>query len=93
MSQLMTMVEAAKNGSMHADVGSGIRVMSDSLIAFQPAIEEPSNIRPSAKASSSISVMVEGDVLPFAARIGEAQIDIFDVVVLDCLQDILAPSS
>jgi hypothetical protein len=30
-------------------VGSGISVMSDSLIAFQPAIEEPSNIRPSAK--------------------------------------------
>ena len=56
MSQLMTMVEAAKNGSMHADVGSGISVMSDSLIAFQPAIEEPSNISPSANASSSISV-------------------------------------
>src|SRR5882672_5449432 len=30
--------------------------MSDSLIAFQPAIEEPSNIRPSAKVSSSIIV-------------------------------------
>ena len=56
MSQLMTIVEAAKNGSMHADVGSGISVMSDSLIALQPAIEEPSNISPSAKASSSISV-------------------------------------
>ena len=34
--------------------GSGIRHMSDSLIAFQPAIDEPSNIRPSAKVSSSI---------------------------------------
>ena len=30
--------------------------MSDSLIAFQPAIEEPSNIWPSAKVSSSIIV-------------------------------------
>src|SRR5260370_130419 len=50
------MVAAATNGSMQAEVGSGIRVMSDSLIAFRPAIEEPSNIRPSAKASSSISV-------------------------------------
>src|SRR5882757_9926456 len=30
--------------------------MSDSLIAFQPAIEEPSNIKPSAKTSSSIMV-------------------------------------
>src|SRR5271166_4628850 len=56
MSQLMTMVDAAKNGSMHAEVGSGIKVMSDSLIALQPEIDEPSNISPSAKASSSISV-------------------------------------
>src|SRR5256885_17211421 len=39
---------------MTADAGSGIRFMSDSLIAFQPAIEEPSNICPSAKVSSSI---------------------------------------
>ena len=39
-----------------ADAGSGIRHMSDSLIAFQPAIEEPSNIWPSAKVSSSIMV-------------------------------------
>src|ERR1700722_5690728 len=56
MSQFMTIVEAAKNGSMQAEVGSGISVMSDSLIARQPAIDEPSNMSPSAKASSSISV-------------------------------------
>ncbi len=31
--------------------------MSDSLIAFQPAIEEPSNMMPSAKVSSSIIVL------------------------------------
>jgi hypothetical protein len=49
-------VVSAKNGSMQADAGSGIRFMSDSLIAFQPAIEEPSNICPSAKVSSSIMV-------------------------------------
>src|SRR5271170_5317200 len=54
MSQLMTIVEAGKNGSMQADVGSGIRHMSDSLIAFQPAIDDPSNICPSANVSSSI---------------------------------------
>src|ERR1700680_1060321 len=57
MAQLRTMVEAAKKGSMHAEAGSGMSVMSDSLIAFQPAIEEPSNIKPSAKASSSIMPM------------------------------------
>src|SRR5580765_4474131 len=52
----MTMVVSAKNGSIVAVTGSGIRHMSDSLIAFQPAIEEPSNIWPSAKVSSSIIV-------------------------------------
>ena len=56
MSQLMTIVEAAKNGSMQAEARSGIKVMSDSLIARQPAIDEPSNIRPSASASSSMIV-------------------------------------
>src|SRR5260370_1495852 len=48
------MVVWAKHGSIVAVTGSGIRHMTDSLIAFQPAIDEPSNIRPSAKASSSI---------------------------------------
>src|SRR5690242_11126629 len=52
----MTMVVSAKNGSIVAVTGSGIRFMSDSLIAFQPAIEEPTNIWPSAKLSSSIMV-------------------------------------
>src|SRR5712672_2679407 len=52
----MTMVVSAKNGSIVAVTGSGIRHMSDSLIAFQPAIEEPSNIWPSANVSSSIIV-------------------------------------
>ena len=32
---------------------------------------------------------VEGDVLPLAARIGEPEIDVFHVVVLDHLHDIL----
>src|SRR5229473_2255438 len=52
----MIRVVSAKNGSMVAVTGSGIRHMSDSLIAFQPAIDEPSNIKPSAKTSSSIMV-------------------------------------
>src|SRR6267154_635689 len=53
----MTMVVSAKNGSIVAVTGSGIRHMSDSLIAFQPAIDEPSNIVPSAKISSSTMPM------------------------------------
>src|ERR1700722_18744739 len=52
----MTMVVSAKNGSIVAVTGSGIRHMSDSLIAFQPALDEPSNMVPSAKISSSIMV-------------------------------------
>src|SRR3984885_2687501 len=54
MSHTSTSVVSAKNGSMQADAGSGIRHMSDSWIAFQPAIDEPSNIWPSEKVSSSI---------------------------------------
>src|SRR4051794_15661608 len=53
----MTMVVSAKNGSIVAVTGSGIRHMSLSLIAFQPAIEEPSNMVPSVKMSSSIIEM------------------------------------
>src|SRR6266478_7012808 len=53
----MIRVVSAKNGSIVAVTGSGIRHMSDSLIAFQPAIDEPSNIVPSAKISSSIMPM------------------------------------
>src|SRR5271167_2880556 len=56
-SQTRTSVVSAKNGSRQAEVGSGIRHMSDSLIAFQPAIDEPSNIMPSANVSSSIWLM------------------------------------
>src|SRR5712672_1575556 len=38
---------------MTAVAGSGIKIMSDSLIPFQPAIDEPSNILPSLKNPSS----------------------------------------
>ncbi len=51
----MASVVCAKKGSITADDGSGISVMSDSLIAFQPAMDEPSNIKPWVNASSSIS--------------------------------------
>ena len=57
--------------------------MSLSLMAFQPAIEEASNMMPSAKASSSMSEHVHGDVLHLAARIGESQIDEFHVLFLE----------
>src|SRR5450432_3526348 len=40
---------------MTAVDGSGIRIMSDSLMPFQPPIDEPSNILPSLKNPSSTS--------------------------------------
>src|SRR5580693_8437337 len=43
----------AANGSSTAVVRSGTSTMSDSLMAFQPAIDEPSNITPSVKRSES----------------------------------------
>src|SRR6516164_1664024 len=42
---------------MQALSGSGISCMSDSWIAFHPAIDEPSNMMPSLKVSSSIVEM------------------------------------
>src|SRR6476659_2554015 len=54
MLQVIASVVCAKNGSMTAVLGSDISTMSDSLIAFQPAMEEPSNIVPCVNRSSSI---------------------------------------
>ena len=73
---------------MTAVVVSGIRIMSDSLIAFQPAIDEPSNMSPSSNISSSTVVEVLRRVVPLAARVGEPEVDVLDVVVLDRPQNV-----
>src|SRR6201981_2872677 len=44
----------AANGSSTAVAQSGTSIMSDSLIAFHPAIDDPSNITPSLRKSSVI---------------------------------------
>ena len=49
--------------------------MSDSLIAFQPAIDEPSNMVPLVEEVLIDHRQVEGDMLPLAARVGEADVD------------------
>src|SRR5476651_1580126 len=54
-SQLTISVVCAVKGSSTAVEGSGIRIMSDSLMAFQPEIDEPSNITPSVNVSSSVA--------------------------------------
>src|SRR5690554_8203339 len=56
MLQVMLIVVSSVNGSSTEVSSTGIRIMSDSLMPFQPAIDEPSNILPSAKKSSSTSV-------------------------------------
>src|SRR3954447_5523686 len=53
MSHTRISIGVAENGSVQIASRSGFRIMSDSLIAFHPAIEEPSNMKPSVKLSSS----------------------------------------
>src|SRR5680860_471591 len=53
-SQRKTTVGSLKNGSINAESVSGIKIMSESLMPFQPAMLDPSNILPSSNASSSI---------------------------------------
>jgi hypothetical protein len=55
ISQRIITVGSSVNGSKTAVVSSGIRIISDSLIPFHPSIEEPSNILPTWRNSSSTS--------------------------------------
>src|SRR5690606_24340399 len=52
-SQMRIRVGSAVNGSSTAVPGSGSSTMSDSLMPFQPEIDEPSNILPSSNSVSS----------------------------------------
>ena len=56
MKQLSRRVGSSRNGSSTAVVGSGISSMSDSWMAWNPRIDEPSNPKPSAKLSSVSSL-------------------------------------
>ena len=62
--------------------------MSDAWMPFQPAIEEPSNAWPDSNLSLSNTLAGHGYVLLLAPRVGEAQVDELDFLVLDELQDI-----
>src|SRR3954454_7993557 len=53
MKKLTTRVLAVRNGSMKAVVGSGNSDMSDSWIAWNPRIEDPSKFSPSSKTAWS----------------------------------------
>ena len=63
--------------------------MSDSLMPFQPEIEEPSNILPSSKV-----VVVEGvggkrHVMLHAEHVGETQVDELDAFGLDGFENVV----
>ena len=66
MLQMSESVGSAMNGSMVAVLGSGTTSMSDSLIACQPRMDEPSKPKPSSKMSSvsSASGMVKCCQMP-----------------------------
>ena len=55
MSQRRMTVGSSVKGSSTAVLSSGMRIMSDSLIPFQPEMDEPSNILPSSKKLSFTS--------------------------------------
>jgi len=52
IAKLTTRVLWVRKGSRKAVVTSGTSFMSDSWMAWKPRIEEPSNMRPSVRASS-----------------------------------------
>src|SRR6516165_3982704 len=80
----------AANGSRTAVEQSGTSTMSDSLIAFHPAIDEPSNMTPSLRKSSVIVSCMVGEMLPLATRIGEPEIDVLNIVLLHYVHDFLS---
>ena len=53
MSQRTLTVVSSRKGSTTGVESSGMSIMSDSLMLFHPATDEPSNMMPSAKASAS----------------------------------------
>src|SRR6266496_658806 len=56
MVQVSERVASAMNGSMKAELGSGMANMSEASMDFQPRMEEPSKPRPSLKESSFSSL-------------------------------------
>ena len=63
--------------------------MSDSWIAWKPRIEDPSNIWPSVKKSSSTDLAGHVEVLHHAGQVAEPDVDELDVLVLDERQDLV----
>ena len=70
-------------GRCTAVSGSGIRIMSDSWISWNPRIDEPSKPWPSSNVPSLEHVAGIGDVLHDAGQVAEAEVDELDSLVVD----------
>ncbi len=57
-------------------------------MAFQPAIDEPSNHRAFVEEVVIDHHQVEGHMLPLAARVGKTDVDVFDFLFFDQLVDV-----
>jgi len=56
-----TPCSSGRQGSTANVAGSGIAIMSDSSIALNPVIEDPSNPMPASSAPSSSAALIEND--------------------------------
>jgi hypothetical protein len=61
--------------------------MSDSLIAFQPAMEEHGAVVQEIVVDQA---EIEGDVLQLASGVGEPKVDIADLLLLDLFEDLVS---
>ncbi len=68
---------------MNAVSESGIRIMSDSWISWNPRIDDPSNPRPSSNTSVVSCASGDGEVLHQARQVAEPDVDDLDVLVGD----------
>ncbi len=89
MSQRMISVGSSKNGSRTAVLASGISTMSDSLMPFQPPIEEPSNILPSSK-KSAFTVSRDSHVLFLTLGVSETQVYEFHFMLIQHRQNVFS---
>src|SRR6516162_8102756 len=78
MLQIIVSVLSRQNGSMNAVSGTGMTSMSDSLMACQPRMLEPSKPRPSSNTPSSRAS---------AGMVHETEIDRADFLFADQSQD------
>ena len=74
---------------MTAVAQSGFSIMSDSLIAFQPAMEEPSNMMPSVRKSSLMVAICWARCCHLPRGSVKRKSTYFDFLLLDQVENLL----